>query len=118
PTFMANPLACAVALASIELLLQQDWPQTIRILEQQLAEGLAPCAELAQVAEVRVLGAIGVVELKQAVDMAQIQPRFVEAGVWVRPFGKLVYVMPPYSISTADLQQLCRAIAEVVASSD
>ncbi|QGU33210.1 adenosylmethionine--8-amino-7-oxononanoate transaminase [Thermochromatium tepidum] len=114
PTFMANPLACAVANASIELLLSQDWSATIRRLERGLAAGLAPCRGLPGVAEVRVLGGIGVVELEHPVAMPEIQRRLVEAGVWVRPFGRLVYLMPPYVISDAQLAQLCAAVVAVV----
>ncbi len=115
PTFMANPLACAVANASIGLLLEQDWQAEIRRIEAGLRKGLEACADLPAVADVRVMGAIGVVELKEPVDMPSIQPRFVEAGVWVRPFGKLVYVMPPYVIRDDELAFLTGAITKVVA---
>jgi len=114
PTFMANPLACAVANASIELLLASPWQERILKLEAGLKTQLAPCAALSTVKEVRVLGAIGVVELHKAVDMAAIQGRFVEQGVWVRPFGKLVYVMPPYIMTEAELEKLCQAIYRVI----
>ncbi len=114
PTFMANPLACAVAGASLQLLLESDHEATIRNIEKQLQRGLSPCRELKTVADVRVLGAIGVVELTSPVDMARIQPAFVEKGVWVRPFGKLVYVMPPYCMNDADLQILTAAICSVL----
>jgi len=115
PTFMGNPLACAIALASIELLLETDWSARIARLENSLRDGLAPCTEMDQVAELRCLGAIGVVEMKQPVAMAEITRQFVEAGVWVRPFGRLVYLMPPYVISDRELGQLCRAVVDVVA---
>lgn len=116
PTFMANPLACAVANESLTLLQEQDWPTEIRRIEQQLKAGLAPAADLDAVAEVRVLGAIGVIELQQPVSLAEIQPRFVEAGVWVRPFGTRVYVMPPYVMNNEDLATLCAAMVQVVGS--
>jgi adenosylmethionine-8-amino-7-oxononanoate aminotransferase len=115
PTFMANPLACAVARASIDLLLADDWAATIARIERRLQDGLAPCRDLPQVADVRVLGAIGVVELHQPVDMHVVPHAFVERGVWVRPFGRLVYVMPPYVTDDADLATLCAAIGAVVA---
>jgi adenosylmethionine-8-amino-7-oxononanoate aminotransferase len=115
PTFMANPLACAVALASIELLLESDWQARISQIEQQLQRLLAPCRELPQVREVRCLGAIGVVEMNLAVDMAEIVPQFVDAGIWVRPFGKLVYLMPAYVMADAELERLCSALVEIVA---
>lgn len=117
PTFMGNPLACAIANASLELLLAQDWQSNIERIESGLQRGLAPAAELAGVADVRCMGAIGVIELEQAVDMSAIQPRFVEAGVWVRPFGKLVYTMPPYIISDRDLATLCNAMVTTVQGS-
>ncbi len=116
PTFMANPLACAVANASLELLLDSPWPARIRAIEAGLERGLAPCRELPGVAEVRVLGAIGVVELEAPVVMERIQPALVEAGVWVRPFGRLVYLMPPYVIDEADLAALCGAVHRVLAT--
>jgi len=105
---------CAVAVARLRLLLSGDWQSNVRRIERQLAEGLAPCAKLSAVRDVRVLGAIGVVELYHPVDMASIQKRFVEYGVWVRPFGRLVYLMPPFIISEAELARLNSAVCEVL----
>ena len=115
PTIMANPLACAVANASIELLLESNWQRRVAHIEQRLLQLLSPCRDMPQVAEVRCLGAIGVIEMKRAVDMATIVPLFVEAGIWVRPFGKLVYLMPAYIISDEDLALLCNRLTDIVA---
>lgn len=118
PTFMANPLACACANASLQLLQQNDWQAQLGIIEAQLQDALELCREISYVDEVRVLGAIGVVQLDRPVNMEKIQQAFVAAGIWVRPFGKLVYIMPPYIISELELQTLCSAMFKVIANPD
>jgi adenosylmethionine---8-amino-7-oxononanoate aminotransferase len=115
PTFMANPLACAVALENLCLLESYDWQATVLNIEAQLKAELEPCRRLAAVKDVRVLGAIGVVELQAPVDMQVVQPRFVEEGVWLRPFGKLIYTMPPYVIKSSELEVITQAIYKVIA---
>ncbi|MEO0520553.1 MAG: adenosylmethionine--8-amino-7-oxononanoate transaminase, partial [Cyanobacteria bacterium P01_A01_bin.116] len=116
PTFMGNPLACAVALENLQLLESYDWQAKIRSIERQLTAELAPCRDLAAVKDVRVLGAIAAIELHHPVDMAIVQPQFVEKGVWLRPFGRLIYTMPPYIITPNELQAVTTAMYEVVAA--
>ncbi len=116
PTFMGNPLACAVGAASLQLLLDSNWKVKVDNIETGLEIGLGPCKEMEHVKDVRVLGAIGVVELAAPVRMAEIQEAFVQHGVWIRPFGKLVYLMPPYCIDRSDLDKLTSALVDVVAN--
>ena len=116
PTFMGNPLACAVSLANLELLESYDWPGKIAQIERQLTEELAVCRELEAVKEVRVLGAIAAVELHNPVDMATVQPMLVAQGVWLRPFGRLLYTMPPYIIQPNELRAVTTAIYAVAAT--
>lgn len=114
PTFMGNPLACAVSLESLRLLISSPWKERVFGIESILKRELEPCRELGGVEDVRVLGAIGVVETKKPVDVARLQKLFVERGVWIRPFWKLVYTMPPYIIEEYELKKLCQAICEVM----
>ena len=114
PTFMANPLACAVAAESIRLLQESDWQAQVGMLEQALYQGLLPAQAWSCVADVRALGAIGVIEMKDPVNMASLQDRLVEQGVWVRPFGRLVYLMPPYVMSQEQVAQLCTGVLQAL----
>ena len=114
PTFMGNPLACAVALASLKLLLSKDWQANIFRIEKHMNNSLPQLQQLKSVNEVRVLGAIGVVEMKEAVDMKVIQKELADRGLWLRPFGKLIYTMPPFIISDKELEQLTTAMIEGV----
>ena len=118
PTFMGNPLACSIACASLDLLSENSPLPRIGEIEGILRRELAPAAALPQVADVRTLGAIGVIELHRSVDMATLQQRFVDEGVWVRPFGRLVYAMPPYIIKDQELETLARAMVRVVAETE
>jgi len=118
PTFMANPLACAVAGASLQLLLDSPWQKQIQTIQETLATELAPCRDLPGVADVRTIGAIGVVEMKENVDVAKLQRQFVDQGVWIRPFGKLVYLMPPYIINQNDLKHLTGTVVTVLRESE
>lgn len=116
PTYMGNPLACAVANASLKLINQGDWCTQVPAIEKQLTDELEACKTLPIVKDVRVLGAIGVVETHTAIAVADLQKHFVKHGVWIRPFGKLVYIMPPYIISAEQLTQLTTAMRDTLKS--
>ena len=114
PTFMANPLACAVALESLKLLSETDMKSRVAHIESVIKEAIAPAAEFENVADVRVLGTIGVIEMKDPVDVGEFQKQCVERGVWIRPFGRNVYIMPPYIISDEQLRYLIEQMIELV----
>lgn len=113
PTFMGNPLACAVAVAAVELLLERDWRAEVAGIEQGLRDGLAGVEKLDGVADVRVLGGIGVVEMTEPVDMQRATDAAVAEGVWLRPFGRLVYAMPPYICSADEIARICAGMGAV-----
>jgi adenosylmethionine-8-amino-7-oxononanoate aminotransferase len=112
PTFMANPLACAVANSSIDLLFASDWNRKVTTIENRLRLGLEAAHEIKGVKDVRVLGAIGVIEMKKPVDVVRMQEFFVSRNVWIRPFGRLLYLMPPFIINQDELSLLCRVMLE------
>jgi adenosylmethionine-8-amino-7-oxononanoate aminotransferase len=114
PTFMANPLACAVACASLELVTENATLAKIAKIETLLKKGLNEALNIESVADVRVLGAIGVIETKTPVDLKRIQPLFVQNGIWIRPFGKLIYTMPPYIISENELNKLTAGMVKTL----
>ncbi|MCM1093094.1 MAG: adenosylmethionine--8-amino-7-oxononanoate transaminase [Lachnospiraceae bacterium] len=114
PTFMGNPLACSVAIASLKLLRGCDMEARLKEIERILKEELAPAACRTGVRDVRVLGSIGVIEMEEPVDVGEFQKRCVKAGVWIRPFGRNVYVMPPYVISEEQLRRLCRGMIDIL----
>jgi adenosylmethionine-8-amino-7-oxononanoate aminotransferase len=114
PTFMANPLACAVSVASIELLLSEDWRSRVARISTGLLDGLAPAVGAAGVRDVRVCGAIGVIELAEPVDVQLATDAALDAGVWLRPFRNLVYTMPPYICDDAEVRQITRAMVRAV----
>jgi adenosylmethionine-8-amino-7-oxononanoate aminotransferase len=112
PTFMANPLACAVASASIDLLLRDDWQATIKGINERLTTGLAPAAALPGVLDVRTIGAVGVIQLDHPVDMVAATDAALAAGVWLRPFRDLIYTMPPYICTDDEIDTICAAMLE------
>lgn len=118
PTFMGNPLACAVAGASLDLIAQGNWINDVARIGKALTRGLAPAKALPSVVDVRVLGAIGVVERNVPVNLSDVQPMFIEEGIWVRPFGKLIYLMPPYISSDHDIDALTSGIVRVIEQLD
>lgn len=119
PTFMGNPLACAIAVASVNLLLSSPWQKRVQEIESIMKDRLAPARDFSNVDDVRVLGGIGVVQLKEDVDLASFQRRCVDEGVWIRPFGKNAYIMPPYLAVTDDqLRYLCDALLRLVKPAD
>jgi len=113
---MGNPLACAVANESLLMLQENNWQSQVANIEQKLKQHFKPFANLSQVNNIRVLGAIGVIELHNSVDMESIQSAFVEQGIWIRPFGKLVYIMPQYIISNEELERLCSGMYTVISN--
>ena len=118
PTFMGNRLACAVSNASIKLLLSQKWQERIQKIENHFRSTLSHLSKLDSVNDVRALGAIGVVEMANPVDMEFIQSELIKNGVWLRPFGKLIYSMPPYNMSDAELEQLTNGMVNTIEAYD
>lgn len=118
PTFMGNPLSCAIAIESLKMLREQDMKARVQHLTDVMREELAPAAGRPEVADVRVLGSIGVVEMTRTVDVGRFQRECVRRGVWIRPFGRNVYIMPPYVITDEQLRFLCRNLLEIIADEE
>ncbi|MGM0630513.1 MAG: adenosylmethionine--8-amino-7-oxononanoate transaminase [Pseudomonadota bacterium] len=118
PTFMGNPLACAVAAESLAIIAEGNWQQQVNKIEEQLKNELLPLTEYDSVKDARVFGAIGVLEMHQPIDVASAQKRFIELGVWIRPFGRLLYIMPPYIITAEELSRLTYAMKDYVKNQD
>jgi adenosylmethionine---8-amino-7-oxononanoate aminotransferase len=116
PTYMGNPLACSVALAVLDELAHFDWRARVSAIEAQLTRELGACRASPRVRDVRVLGAIGVIELEEPIDLTQVVPRLVDLGVWLRPFGKLLYTMPPFVIAPPELSQVTAAMCAIAQS--
>ena len=115
PTFMGNPLACAIAVASTRLLLSEPWQKRVRELEQIMTRELEPARVLPFVRDVRVLGGIGVIEVEPYVDCGEFQKHCIEEGVWIRPFGHNAYIMPPYmAVTDEQLVKLSRALISIL----
>jgi adenosylmethionine-8-amino-7-oxononanoate aminotransferase len=114
PTYMANPLACSVALANINLLLSYDWKKKVKKIEEILHKELKNISKNNAVKDFRVIGAIGVLEMKNKVNVGSIQKKFVKHGIWLRPFSNLIYIMPPYIISKKDLNFLLKQLEKVI----
>lgn len=114
PTYMANPLACAVALENINLLLSYDWKKNIKAIEKSLVKGLKDISLNSEVKDYRVIGAVGILEMKNKVNVSSLQKKFVKNGIWIRPYSNLIYVMPPYTISQKDLNFLLKKIKVVI----
>jgi len=114
PTFMANPLACSVANASLNLLLDSNWQEDIKRIEQILKTELLPLIDNKNVADVRIKGAIGVLELTSNIDVESVQRQLINSGVWLRPYGKLLYTMPPFVINNEELLTITSAMKSVV----
>ena len=113
PTFMGNPLACTAAIASLELINEQHWQTQVANIESQMKVELADAVNYTNVVDVRVLGAVGVLEMSSTLNTAELQQQFVDLGVWIRPFSNLIYIMPPYTISSEQLTRLTSAMKTV-----
>ncbi len=114
PTFMGNPLACAVAETNLTLLMENHWQKQVNTIEKQLKKQLLPLIKCPKVFDIRIIGAIGVIEMKHPVNVEKLQKKFIKRGVWLRPFGTLIYLIPPYIIKSKQLQLVIEAIKDVI----